>query len=476
MNFFIKLIFYVPVKLVPALVGVFFVVFLYGKLFDGQYVNYSISIICSLIAMQLCIGWLANSILYFLPSRESKEEFLFDCIILVILISPVASVIAALIAGFFISGSAVFYCVIFLCLSQIFYFLVSAIFQSEVLIKQQLYSVMFQGCSQILMLLILFKIYGPRFECAIVAMGVGFVVSVIYLFFKLSGIFSVRNIYFDFNRLVSTFNLVFKYGSPLVLWMFGVLAVSGGERFAVSFFNIELGDAYLSLKDLFVGASGLLSMPLLMLVHPIIIDRFRRGYFDSKTIESSIGLLIIVFSLFWTAWQFVGFHLFEFAAGKEIYLPKLVIFIIFVSVFLGCVSIYLQKRLEVHKRISLMARYALFSGLVSIVLSFTGAYFLGLYGIAIGILVSQALYTGLVLGSTFKKLQFYPCLMQPLIISLFCWFLGLIYSLLLDSVFSQAEWHIKYVCWTVGFMVLSVFVLYRGVEWSKLGAARVVAK
>lgn len=126
---------------------------------------------------------------------------------------------------------------------------------------------------------------------------------------------------------------VYNYGAALMPWMLGMLLMLSVDRFSVGYLGLSGGESYLSMKDLFVGVGGLVSMPLLMLVHPLIMKRFREGAFDGALIHSSIGFLIIVFTLLWAVIEFVGFAVFEYFTGKPIVAPMGVLIIAYLGVF-----------------------------------------------------------------------------------------------------------------------------------------------
>ncbi|WHH52189.1 hypothetical protein QFA96_07395 [Pseudomonas sp. Ap32] len=96
-----KFLLYVPVKLLPAFLTVFFIFFLYRFFPGNEYVAYSISVSCSLIVAQLSAMWVGNSYVYYYSGVTDKRSFLSSCLYLVLIISPFAALVAAIIASFF---------------------------------------------------------------------------------------------------------------------------------------------------------------------------------------------------------------------------------------------------------------------------------------------------------------------------------------------------------------------------------------
>lgn len=466
-NFFSKLMIYVPVKLIPALLGIFFIFYLYKFFPKGQYVSYSIGLTCALIAAQLFAGWVGNSFIYYFPGNKNSKAFFSNCLCAILLIAPVASVLAASVSLSFVPGSYVFICICLLCFSQILFFFLSSVCQAGFLVKEQLLAVIFQALGQVLVLFSLFSKYGVDFRYALLALSAGYLLAAIFLLVFVIRKHGFENPFLRLDRLKEDLNAIYKYGAALSPWMLGMLVMAGSDRFVIGQYSIEHGDSYLSLKDLFVGGSGLLSMPLLMMVHPLVIRKFREGRFAASVIESSVSFLIIAFSLLWGALYFVGFDFFENITGKMIGVSKVVIFISFVSVFLNCTSVYIQKRLEVHRRLKLLAYLSLLSAVTSLVFAYIGGYFWGIYGVSIGVLSAQCLYFYLVAVSMYKRLNLYQAVAKPTAVSVLALVAGFAYYHMLQSGLSYLAWWMKPAIWLVGFTGVSIVALWKGVGWNE---------
>jgi hypothetical protein len=291
--------------------------------------------------------------------------------------------------------------------------------------------------------------------------------------YTLLKIFGVSNPFSNVSLFAENLKLIFQYGAALSPWILGMLVMVGADRFAIGFYHVESGDAYLSLKDLFVGAAGLLSMPLLMMVHPFVIKRFREGVFAINMIESSSGFLIVTFSLLWGALYFVGFGFFELITGKVIGVSKLAILFAFVGVFLNSASVYFQKRLEVHRKMKLLAYLSVVSSLMSVFFACIGARYWGVIGASLGVLVAQMLYFCLVTASLVKRLDFYRSFGTPALVSSLALSAGYALSAGLEAIAgSMIEWQ-RSICWLAGFSAVSLFSLWKGVRWSEFMKASV---
>ncbi|CAI8841829.1 sugar transporter [Pseudomonas neuropathica] len=474
MNVFLrKLLLYVPVKMVPAVSGIFLIFYLYRLFPEGHYVSYSVSLFCSLITAQLCAGWVGNSFIYYYSGLEDKRLFVSNCISVVFLIAPVASVLAAAVAVYFSSVAYVFLCVWLLCFGQILFFFLSSACQAGFFVKQQLVAVILQAVTQIALIVIFFRFFEVDFRYALFSLALGYFAGAFFLLYTLLKIFSAFNPFSNVGLFKENLRLIFQYGAALSPWILGMLVMVGADRFAIGFYNVESGDAYLSLKDLFVGAAGLLSMPLLMMVHPFVIKRFREGVFAINVIESSSGFLIVTFSLLWGALYFVGFGFFEVVTGKLITVSKLAILFAFIGVFLNSAAVYFQKRLEVHRKMKLLAYLSVISSLISVLFAWVGARYWGVIGASLGVLLAQMLYFCLVTASLFKRLDFYRSFGAPAMVSSLALLAGYALSVGLEVIAgSMIEWQ-RSIYWLVGFSAISLFSLWKGVRWSEFMKASV---
>lgn len=466
-SFLSKFFLYVPVKLIPAFMGIFFVFFLYKFFPDGQYVSYSICVTSALIAAQLFAGWVGNSFVYYFSGSEDKRSFFSSCLAVICIIAPVAGLLAATVCIFFVEDDFVFICVWGLCVSQILFFFLSSVCQADFLVWQQLKAAVLQAGIQAILIFTLFDVAGVDFRYALVALMAGYVSACSILLYSTANKYGFSNPLDFYEQFKSVVSSLYQYGAALSPWIFGMLVMAAADRFAIGYYGIEGGDTYLSLKDLFAGGAGLLSMPLLMVVHPLVIKRFREKRFAASILESSFGFLIVTFSLLWCALSFVGFDFFERLTGKSIDVSLWIIFFSFFSVFLNSSSVYVQKRLEVHRRMKLLAVFSVGSALASVVFSYVGGKFWGLYGVSIGLMLAQCLYFFLVAYSILKKINIYRCVVVPLIVSLLTVVMGAVYYYALNRWFGFSDWRVASLLWLVGFAGMSLVALWKGVRWSE---------
>lgn len=464
-SFISKFILYVPVKLIPAFMGIFFVFFLYKFFPSGQYVSYSVAVTCALISAQLFAGWVGNSFVYHFSASEDKSIFFSSSLAVIAIIAPVASLIAASVCVIFIRDDFVFYCVWLLCCSQVIFFFLSSACQADFLVWQQLAAAALQAVVQAMLIYILFEGVGVDYRYALIALSAGYAAASTLLFFCAIQNFGFSNPAKFRSAFLAIVRSLYSYGAALSPWIFGMLVMAAADRFAIGYYNIEFGDTYLSLKDLFAGGAGLLSMPLLMVVHPLIIRRFREKRFAANIIESSLGFLIISFSLLWCALYLVGFGLFERLTGKAIQVSLWVIFFSFLSVFLNSSSVYVQKRLEAHRRMVLLAVLSVACAVLSVSFSYAGGKYWGIYGVSLGLLFAQIIYFLLVTYSVYKKISVYRSFIAPMIVSVMASLIGIGYYYALQSMLGVVDWRLMLGLWVGGFSIVCVLALWKGVRW-----------
>jgi hypothetical protein len=465
MNVFLKkLLLYIPVKMVPAVAGVFFVVFLYKFFPEGQYVSYSVSIFCALTAAQLCSGWVGNSFIYHYSGVEDKARFLVNCLGVVLVIAPIASLLAATTAVAVIDESSLFIYVWMLCFSQIVFFFLSSVCQGIYLVKQQLIAVLLQAFLQIGWVIIFFQFWKIDFRYALLASAVGYAAAASFMLFSTLRLLSLSGPFWNTCLFRGDLHRIYAYGAALSPWMLGMLVMAGSDRLLIGLYEIEHGDSYLSLKDLFIGGAGLLSMPLLMMVHPFVINKFRAGTFAIGIIESSSSFLLVAFSLLWSVIYFVGLDFFERITGKGIGAPHAVIFFAFVGVYISSAAVYFQKRLEVHRKMRLLAYLSLICAAMSFFFSWVGGMLWGLYGISLGVLLAQVLYLIAVVGSMSKRLDFYKSFALPAMVSFFAYSAGYLLNVIVQFIETDIWW-MRSILWLSGFTMVSLISFWKGVRW-----------
>ncbi|MDS1309482.1 hypothetical protein [Marinobacter xiaoshiensis] len=462
-TFFGKLLLYVPVKLVPAFLGIFFIFLLYSVFPEGGYVKYSVGVTSALIAAQLTTMWIGNSYIYYAAGSKSQATFFYSCFWILIVIAPAAALIAGLVSVFFVEADA-FLPVLFLCLSQSLFFFLSAVFQATFFVKHQLVAVFIQAVAQVAAVFVLFEYVAVDYKLAIASLSVGYFGAALFLLLVKIKEYGTGGFIVRMDTLRANFLAIYRYGSALSPWMLGMLVMAAADRFVIGYYNLEGGDAYLSLKDLFVGGAGLLSMPLLMMVHSLLISRFRDGRFAMEIVQASVSFLIIVFTGMWVFLQFLGLELFALITDKPEGISRGAVFLAFLAIALASASVYVQKRLEVHRKIGRLALISLACAMVSIVVGFAAGAVGGVFEVAFAAALAQLLYLVVLIKSLQKKLRFFLFL-KPVLWAAFLFGSGVVLThLLIDGKNVIENWQDSLI-WFSGLSSLVLLALWKGVNW-----------
>ena len=355
---------------------------------------------------------------------------------------------------------------------QMYFFFMSSVCQAAFLVRQQLLAVVMQVVAQLAVIFFCYSSRGVSYTDAMLALSAGYGVAALVMLFAAVNSMGISGPLLGRSAFGNDVRAVFNYGSALAPWMLGMLLMVAADRFAIGYLGIPGGDSYLSMKDLFVGAGGLLSMPLLMLVHPLIIKRFRDGVFEGALIQSSFGFLVVVFSLLWGVIALVGLSVFEQFTGKPVSAPLGALLIAYLGVFLNCAAVYAQKRLEVHRRMRLLAYFSLLSAVLSLVLSYVGGGLFGLYGVALGVVIGQLLYFGLVTTTILRKIDVYRGAVKPFLVSMMALAVGYLLQVIVDFSLGGVVWWGRALIWAALFSILSLVVVWKAVSWSDFMGAK----
>jgi len=220
---------------------------------------------------------------------------------------------------------------------------------------------------------------------------------------------------------------ILSYGIPICIWFFSTQFYSIGDRLLMKYFNITHQVVnYVAFRDLSVGLSGFVSMPLLFASHPIIMNLvLKEGNKKEaiRIIEKNINILLIIFLPCMGVIFFYGDVLIKFFIGEKYLLSPLDMLVILLSVLIGCISIYLQKGLETSFNTKYMLKVSLAVGLASLILNI---WLLPKFEVKAAILIglfSQLLYATLIFKKSNDTL---PINLKSLIMILYCISIGII--------------------------------------------------
>jgi len=430
---------YIPAKVLPAITTIFFISFLFRNLASSDYVAYSVIITTGLIAMQLSSGWIANSILYYFPQKQDKSVFLSDAMAVMACAGVVGTTLATLVIALH-HAMGVLACFMVLLIGQILFYTLASVFQSSRQIAVQLMATLIQCGTQVGLIVIFFLIGKINLASAIFSFGAGFLLAALYYCFKLGQAYALNTATLATSlRNLRSANVaeIVRYGLPLTGWLCATLLLNSVDRFFLKGSGLEVAAAsYISAKDLLIGASGLITMPLLMASHPLIFKLMldQKKEQAEKIVQNNIKILTLMFTVYFTALQFSGAFFLKLFFGAKYAIDMHVLLIVLLGVFFSCVSMYTQKGLEVARRTALMASLAAIAAIGALISSWLLIPHFGLLGAALAFSSSSFCYLVLVTVAATPSLKVW---LHPadLLLPAAVWLLGAVLRSLME------RWH-----------------------------------
>ena len=395
------LLIYFPVKLVPAITGFAAILILTRNLMPSEYGIYSVAMATVLLMNQIFGTWLSNAVLYVYPDYQNKNDHEFQ--ILTVKLQGIAA-LAAVVIGYTVIVLTTHNYLLgligaFLILSQLLQSLMMTFLQSTRRVAGQAVSVIVQSLSQLLVLCVLIYWVKGKEVAAVSAVLAGSIACIPVLLFK-TGIMSEKKSISDKMAVGDVFRRLLSYGMPMCLWFFATQFYTIGDRILLTMLGATTGlGQYASFRDLATGCAGFLTMPLLMASHPIIMSMWKSGT-DRSLIEQLITrnlvILTILFIPILVAVDLCGSELMAGLLGQKYLLDKPAMLLVVGSIFLGCVTIYVQKGLEVTGKTLLMAMVAMFAAIISLAANMLAIPRYGVLGAAMIVALVQSLYLSII--------------------------------------------------------------------------------
>ncbi|WP_316770947.1 oligosaccharide flippase family protein [Pedobacter frigiditerrae] len=383
---------YLPVKILPALAGLLTIYCLTKTLSTNLYASYSFVTASILLFGQLVSGWINSSIMFFFPdfANESKLERLKINVVGLQLILFFLGAIAFSITCYFgIDDYAITFLGVLLLMAQTFLNLLYSFLQSERRVLVQIKATTIQAVIQIAGVLICFYFYKENLRMIILLLFVSFFITVLYVMYcdKIFALLFNKAFFSQIDWTVA--KKVLAYGLPVCVWFFAAQFYVVGDRILLKFFNIShLVGNYSSFRDLAVGLSGFITMPLLMASHPIIMQ-MHKSQASKNDIENivvgNVKLLSTLFSICFIILILLGDWIFTQIVGTKYLLPNDLMLCVLGSIFLATLSMYLHKGLEVTGNTGVMLKVALAIAILSLV---SNCLLLPNYGVTAACLIS----------------------------------------------------------------------------------------
>lgn len=390
---------YIPVKILPAISGLMTVFFLTRFLSISLYSEYTFLTASILLFIQLIAGWSNSSIIFFFndfKDKKSLEHFKINVIIFQLILFIIGSLGFIIVVYFGIKDYKLVIVGLFIILFQILLNLFYSFLQAERQIILQVKSTVIQSCIQIL------GIYGCYYFKNENLINVFLVIFASY-FFSIFFLLLTYKFKTDINYLrirsmldFSIAQKLFKYGLPICIWFFATQFYLTGDRIILKYYNISImvGN-YAAFRDLSVGLSGFITMPLLLASHPIIMqlgkDRDNKSQVEFILVNN-IKILITLFSIVFTGLFLIGDSILLWIVGDKYLLDNNLMFLVLLTILFGTISIYLHKGLEIAGKTILMAKIAISISIFSLILNILLLPIYGVIGACIIALFSQIIY------------------------------------------------------------------------------------
>lgn len=418
---------YIPVKLVPAITGVAAILILTHNMMPVEYGTYSVVMATVLLMSQIFGTWLSNAILYVYPDYQNKNDFKFQ--LLAFRLQGFAAVVAVIIgyaAILLITHNHVLGLIgALIIVSQLFQYLMMTFLQSSRRVAGQAVSVIVQSLSQLAVLCALIFFVKGKEAAALSAVLAGYMACIPVLLYQTCIISRKKS---TGNNLVAgdLFRKLISYGMPMCIWFFATQFYTIGDRILLKLIGSTTGlGQYASFRDLATGCAGFLTMPLLMASHPIIMSMWKSGTEKTdieRLITKNLVILTILFVPILVAVDLCGSELLVVLLGEKYLLDKPTMLLVSGSIFLGCLTMYVQKGLEVTGKTLRMAMVALVAAVISFVGNMLVIPRYGVIGAAMINVLVQVLYLMFIWYITINILK--PKIPMRLLGKLAFWVLG----------------------------------------------------
>lgn len=359
-----QLIGYSTIKLLPALVSIGLVALLIKCLPQGDYVDFSIVMSSSLIGMQFGVGWLGNSIVYYYITAFNKKSLVAG--------AGLASLVLTIIVGTCV-GWVVFLATMdvliavagaILCMTQSFQATTMAMCQAIRDVRTQLIMIGVNALSILLLTYTAFlgDLITP--SMTIILIAVANVVSVGVFLLKYKETFdALKSV--EKAKAMAWAKKCIEYGSPFALWVGGVLLITYSDKYFVR--ELANSGLYLSAKDMVIGGASFLSMPLIMVLHPIMVTAFKDGSDYWLVVKKAVVILTVAFAGFASLYDSSGYKVLGLLKSNDYAPVNIPIVLTIFSLYINSTLIYFQKELELKGKTKTLGLLMLGYGIAALV-------------------------------------------------------------------------------------------------------------
>tara|TARA_B100000949_G_scaffold207498_1_gene198753 strand:- start:87 stop:1319 length:1233 start_codon:yes stop_codon:yes gene_type:complete len=361
-------------KFIPGIAGFSAIIIFIRFLGSETYGQYSLILAQCNLLVAFCFGWLNQSQLRYLEMDKQHDQFSISLITSFIVSSITGATILIILLW---SGHTTSYefNVSLICIGSIACFtLIKTLYQSSINPGHVISITSVQSVLAILLPLSIIFIYDKTSTAMLFGVSLSFLLVsswVIIRNIKLwpSNIFSLIK-KFQKNDLV---NKWLRFGVPISLWFAFGLALPYLDRlFIAHFLTLKDLGAYAGLQELLTRMFSFLTFPLIMALHPRIMNLWNQAKYRQVVNLLKIGLLTLlgVFVLIILLTQIFNEELFKLLQWviPEISLKfKPLVMPLLIAGFFWQLSFLTHKMLELEEKTMLMAFFILLALLINII-------------------------------------------------------------------------------------------------------------
>jgi|GEM_PF-5712584 len=345
---------YLAVKVFPALSMIVYMVAMYMSFPPTDYVTYSAAIAAGVIGAQIASSWIASAIIFYFPLRKGKAAFVTQ-VMRIAIIS--ASLTALITSGIFLSlfhDRALSTSVLFLTAAQGLFYVAVALFQPERRMRSQVISAITLSITQLLFAAYAILSNTHSLALSVAGYGAGFLAGLITLLLYIHWTWFTSVLRKRQRRLAAKEpalenSKLLAYGGPMFIWFSLMLVNSYTDRFFLGRVEGPGVAGYAFTKDLLIGISGFISMPIMLIAHSMIFRLFREKKQEelSQLIRFSTTLLVVLFlfAIFVYA-SFAKIQLAHFSPDLQ-HVSFFRAVLIGLGIMLSTLALYSQKKFEV---------------------------------------------------------------------------------------------------------------------------------
>ena len=386
-------------KLIPGIAGLSAIIIFIRFLGSETYGQYSLILAQCNLLVAFCFGWLNQSQLRYLENDKQHDQFPISLITSFIVSSITGAIFLFIL---FWSGRATFneINVSLICIGSIACFtVIKTLYQSNINPGQVIWITSVQSILAILLPLGIIFTY-DRTSTAIL-----FGVSLSFLF--VSSWVIIRNIKLrppNIFSLLKEFQNLFlvhkwlRFGIPISLWFAFGLALPYLDRLFIAHFlaPTDLGN-YAGLQELITRTFSLLLFPLIMALHPRIMNLWDQANYSQVVDLLKIGILSLIgiFALIFLSTQIFNqtvFKLLQWAIPDISLKFKPLVMPLLIAGFFWQLSFLTHKMLELEERTMMMVFFILVSLLINIVGNFVFIPLIGVLATAYTAATSAVVY------------------------------------------------------------------------------------